>query len=81
MARTSTIQNDEFLLIDNITASNASTILLGDVNLDGVVDFFDIQPFVDLLSSGEFQDEADVDENRIVNFFDIAPFIDILSGP
>jgi len=53
--------------------------LLGDVNLDGVVDFFDIQPFIDRLSSGTFQAEADIDGNGEVNFSDIAPFIDILA--
>ena len=54
--------------------------LLGDVNLDGVVDFFDIQPFIDALSMQGFQCEADVDENMMVDFFDIQPFINILAG-
>ena len=55
-------------------------VLLGDVNLDGVVDFFDIQPFIDLLSNGEDQDEADITQSGNVDFFDIQPFINILSG-
>ena len=54
--------------------------MLGDVDLNGVVDFFDIAPFIDLLSSQTFQFEADIDGNMVVNFFDIAPFIAILSG-
>ena len=54
--------------------------LLGDVNTDGVVDFLDIQPFIDLLSSETFQAQADIDGNGIVNFFDISGFIAILSG-
>ena len=54
--------------------------LLGDVNLDGVVDFFDIQPFIDLLSDREFQNEADIDRSGVVNFIDIQPFIDILAA-
>ena len=53
--------------------------ILGDVNLDGAVNFFDIAPFIAVLSAQEFQAEADVDLNGEVNFFDIAPFIDILS--
>ena len=53
---------------------------LGDVNLDGVVDFFDIQPFITVLSAQTFQAEADIDGNGVVDFFDIQPFIDILSG-
>ena len=52
---------------------------LGDVNQNGVVDFFDIQPFIDLLAAQEFQAEADIDGNGVVNFFDIAPFIGVLS--
>jgi len=54
--------------------------LLGDVNRDGVVDFFDISPFIRLLSTGDYQLEADIDQNDAVNFFDISPFIFILSS-
>ena len=55
-------------------------VILGDVNMDGAVDFFDIQPFIDVLSAQAFQLEADIDGNGVVDFFDIQPFIDILSG-
>ena len=55
--------------------------VLGDVNLDGVVNFLDISPFISVLSGGPFQVEADIDENGVVNFLDISPFIAILSGP
>ena len=54
--------------------------LLGDVNLDGVVDFFDISPFISILSSGGFQTEADIDQSDKVDFLDISPFITILSN-
>lgn len=57
-----------------------TTCLLGDVDLNGVVNFQDIAPFIARLSSGDFQTEADCDQNGTVNFFDIAPFIEILSG-
>ena len=53
---------------------------LGDVNRDGVVDFFDIAPFIDLLSFATFQVEADINQDLVVDFFDIQPFIDLLSG-
>ena len=36
------------------------TFILGDVNMDGVVGFLDIQPFIDALSQG-FIAEADID--------------------
>ena len=65
----------------NLTVStDTGGPLLGDVNRSGVVDFFDIQPFIDVLSDGSNQPEADIDMNGAVNFFDIAGFIGILSG-
>lgn len=55
-------------------------VLLGDVNTDGVVNFFDIAPFIALLSTETFQIEADMNQNGIVSFSDIAPFIVALSS-
>ena len=55
-------------------------MLLGDVNLDGVVNFLDIAPFVTILSVSGFQAEADVNQDDLVNFLDISPFISILTG-
>jgi len=57
-----------------------SSVLLGDINLDGDVTFADIAPFITILAAGTFQDEADLDENGDVNFSDIAPFITVLSS-
>ena len=57
----------------------ASEILLGDVNLDGSVSFADISPFIALLSTGGFQDEADINGSDSVDFADISPFIGLLS--
>ena len=56
------------------------TVVLGDVNQSGTVDFSDISPFIALLSSGEFQAEADINMSGSVDFSDISPFIAILSG-
>lgn len=74
-------QNSNFSLIvyDNLNFSAAS-VLLGDVNLDGSVNFADISPFIGLLSSGLFQAEGDTNQDGAVNFADISPFIAILSG-
>jgi len=63
-----------------IAVTSTGTFLLGDVNLDGVVNFSDISPFIAVLSAGGFQDEADIDRNETVDFSDISPFIAILSG-
>ena len=60
--------------------SSSPDVLYGDVNLDGVIDFLDIAPFISVLASGVFQAEADIDMSGEVNFLDIAPFINILSS-
>jgi len=70
------------LFIDNVRIrSTAITVtLLGDVDLNGEVNFFDIQPFIAILSSSGFQAEADCNMDGVVNFLDISAFIAILSG-
>ena len=50
-------------------------ILLGDVNLDGVVDLLDVAPFVELISNSQFQQEADINQDGQVNLLDVAPFV------
>ena len=62
------------------SVSDEVPILLGDANLDNMISFADIGPFIALLSSGEFLAQADVDESGDVDFADISPFIAILSG-
>jgi hypothetical protein len=61
---------------------SAATVLLGDVDLSGTVDFLDITPFIGVLSGSGIPDqpEADCDESGTVDFLDITPFIAILSG-
>ena len=54
--------------------------LLGDVNLDGMVNFLDIAPFILRLSTSDFQFEADINGSGRVDFLDIAPFIGILAS-
>ena len=59
----------------------ASEPLFGDVNLDDVVNFLDIAPFIGVLSTpGSFQVEADINEDGVVNFLDISPFIGVLAS-
>lgn len=55
-------------------------VLLGDVDISGVVDFGDIPAFIALLQAGGFQLEADCDESGTVDFGDIPAFITILMG-
>ena len=56
------------------------TALLGDMNLDGVVNLLDVGPFVDLLSSGGFQKEGDTNQDGEFNLLDVSGFIDILGN-
>ena len=66
---------------------------LADLNCDGLVNFFDIDPFVAaLLATAPGYDEyyaeypdcdralADCNDDELVNFFDIDPFVDLLLG-
>ena len=52
----------------------------GDVNCDGVVDLLDVQPFIEILGSGEFSAKADINGDGVVNLLDVQPFVDLLSG-
>ncbi len=54
--------------------------LLGDCNLDGIVDFSDIAAFIAILQVGSFLEEADCNEDGAVTFADIPRFIAILVG-
>ena len=62
----------------DIGAFEFETILRGDVNGDGVVNFSDIPFFIDILRTGGFQEEADTNGDGVVNFSDIPAFIDLL---
>ena len=62
-----------------LTVTLSTDLLLGDVNLDGEVNFLDIAPFISILSANGFQAEADIDQSGGVNFLDIVPFIAILA--
>ena len=71
---------DHLPLIVDFAANVVAGPILGDVNLDDVVDFLDISPFIELLAPQSFQAEADINLDGVVNFFDISPFIGVLSG-
>ncbi len=60
--------------------SNVSELLFGDCNQDGVVNFFDIVPFISILSDADYLAEADIDQNGVVDFLDIQHFIALLSS-
>lgn len=65
---------------ENVSVLFEEVCLPGDVNRDGTTDFFDISPFIEVLSANAFQCEADIDGDGVVDFFDISPFIALLAG-
>ena len=74
--------NADFLSADaTLTVTLVSTeVILGDCDQDGDVDFLDIAPFIEILSTAAVLAEADCNLDGDVNFLDIAPFIVILTG-
>ena len=61
-------------------AWRSNLALIGDINLDGSIDFLDISPFIELLAASDFLFEADINGDGMVDFFDISPFIALLAG-
>ena len=53
---------------------------LGDINGDGEVNLLDVDPFISVISTGEYLCEADCNEDGAVDLLDIDPFIFFLSG-
>lgn len=62
-----------------LDVANAA-IILGDVNLDGIVNLLDVSPFINLLTVGQFQAEADINGDGVVDLLDVAPFVELLTG-
>ena len=58
----------------------ANQVLHGDVNLDGLINLLDVDPFVELLSNGSFQAEADINKDGAVNLLDVDGFVLLLAG-
>ena len=52
---------------------------LGDVNLDGVVNLLDIEPFIQLITNSAFQAEADINQDGTVDLLDVEGFVAIIS--
>ena len=63
---------------DIAAAISALPVLLGDCDLNGVVNSQDISPFITVLITGIYLEQADCDLSGVVDFLDIRPFIQIL---
>jgi hypothetical protein len=65
---------------DDVSLSSTSAALLGDVNLDDVVNGLDVDPFVGLVTSGTYQAEGDMNGDGEVNGLDVDPFVAAVVG-
>ena len=72
--------SDPFDSDETLAIIEEPVLLLGDVNLDGVVNFLDITPFISHLSTSEYRAEADINQDEAVTFLDIMPFISLLQN-
>ena len=64
----------------HVSLLDFQSLILGDVNGDGVVNLLDVAPFVTAISNGTYSMEADINIDGVVNLLDVNPFIDILSN-
>ena len=60
--------------------STEEDVIKGDVNMDGIVNLLDVQPFIDALASGTYVAEADTNCDGVLNLLDVEPFIALLAG-
>jgi hypothetical protein len=72
--------NDAGQMLNVTLAEGTTEPLLGDVNLDGVVNGLDVDPFVGLVTAGGFQTEADMNGDGAVNGLDVDPFVAAVVG-
>ena len=69
--------SNELTVLLNRTCNN---VLLGDVNGDGDVDSLDINSFVQLIISSQFECSADTNEDGVVDLLDVQSFVNLLGG-
>lgn len=73
-----TTSNDVDMLLPGILGTRA--LILGDVNLDEIVNLLDVAPFIDRLGSSTYQIEADANQDGIVNLLDVDGFIELIAS-
>ena len=72
--------NESTLFNFGIAITPVNDDALGDLNLDGEVDFSDIPAFILSLRDGIFREEADINQDGVLDFSDIPFFIDFLAS-
>jgi hypothetical protein len=72
--------NSNFLIAVKGVTGGPCAFALGDVDQNGVVNLLDVAPFVNRLTTGTFQCEADINGDGAVTLLDVAGFVVILTG-
>lgn len=70
----------ETIAFNNLLIISENGVLLGDVNCDGVVTLLDVGPFVDAITSSEFNPKADINGDGTDDLLDVGPFVSLLDG-
>ena len=68
------------IILDNVRLELLTNGVIGDINCDGSLDLLDVEPFVEILSSGQCTPKADINQDGKVNLLDVDPFVALLSG-
>ena len=58
--------------------SKKQNYLLGDVNLDGIINILDIIATVNFILSNEYNVSADLNDDSIINVLDIIELVNII---
>ena len=64
--------------IDELVAEIDDSIILGDVNNDGIINVLDIIAIVNLVLANEYDEIADVNEDGVLNVLDIISIVNII---
>lgn len=73
-----TLTDQQFLNDPKFSDPFGQQVLFGDVDLDGAVLLLDVFPFVQRLTKGPYQNEADINQDGVVNLQDVSRFVDLL---
>ena len=65
---------------NDVVLTAIQSLLIGDVNMDGIVDLLDVEPFIALITSGDYLEEADTNYDGVVSLLDVASFVALLTG-
>ena len=66
--------------LDEINLTIETELISGDVNADGLVNLLDVNPMIELLTTGTYQVQADINLDGAVNLADVQPFVALLSA-